>query len=342
MRTAVAHARPSRSDLFLSMLALLILVAAGPVRAQDQSDRAPWLGVYTQALTSELRDGLGAPRGGVLVNRVVVDSPADRAGLRKGDVILSVNSRSVDSPGELSEIVGSLRSGQTVSLRISRDGERQTLSARLAARPRQGELETPETLETLETPEAHEEPALPDRGVVPKAPKAERDRDYFFNLPDHDMSLMPMGRGRLGVRVESLSGDLGSYFDTPGDKGVLVVEVLKDTPGERAGLKAGDVITRVGDRDVYDSGDLVEALGTRDGRVELTVIRRGSRRTVEAELEAAPRTQRMRRGEGMMGLRDRNGTTWSFGDSEDVRRELRELREQLKQLRSELEELKRN
>ena len=82
---------------------VLLLLTAREVpasRAAEPSKGTPWLGVYTQTLTPELREGLDYSGDGVLVNRVVPDSPADRAGLRKGDVIVRLDSRTVATPDE--------------------------------------------------------------------------------------------------------------------------------------------------------------------------------------------------------------------------------------------------
>ena len=68
------------------------------------------------------------------------------------------------------------------------------------------------------------------------------------------------GRGRLGVRVESLNDDMASALGMSGGKGVLVIEVLGGTPAEKAGLRSGDVITTVEGKPVYDADDLVSAL----------------------------------------------------------------------------------
>jgi C-terminal processing protease CtpA/Prc len=147
-----------------------------------------------------------------------------------------------------------------------------------------------------------------------------------------------MGRGRLGVRIEDLSPELGEYFEVPGGHGVLVVEVMKDTPAERAGLRSGDVITSVGDRDIKDSDDLIRALREEEGKVSINVVRRGNHRTIEAELDKADRqVLRVRPGEGMMGFRGRSSER-----EERMRQEIRELREELKDLKKELEDLRNN
>ena len=104
-------------------LSLIVLLSAVPAaRADRDSDSHGWLGIYTQALTSELREGLDYRGDGVLVNRVVPGSPADKAGIEKGDVIVSVNMRSVDSPDKLADSAAKTRppSRTRISTRRSR------------------------------------------------------------------------------------------------------------------------------------------------------------------------------------------------------------------------------
>jgi len=298
----------------------LVTAVAGPVGAKEDSGASasdtamrPWLGVQMQPLTDELRDEFKYQGQGVVVARVVPDSPADKAGLKHGDVITSFDTRSVDSPAALSDRVAKSKAGQSVQLRIVRDGKTQTLTARLA--------------------EQEEEPDLDDQ------PGHDMD-DMEIHLP-HDLDLGGtgmwggMGRGRLGVRVESLNADLGSYFGVPDGKGVLIVEVMKDTPAEKAELKAGDVITRVGDRAVEDAEELVRALPEDAGKVPLSVVRKGAKRTVQVELDRPERAVRIRRGgPDMIRVRD-------FQPGPELRRELEDLRRQVEELRREIDRMKK-
>ncbi len=318
--------------------ALLSLAMAGAMagRAAAQSNATPWLGVTTQEITGELRDGLDYRGSGVLVNRVIADSPAERAGFRKGDVIVSFDSRSIDSPSELVEVVRAARVGQAVAVTVVRDGSRRTLSVRLA--------EWPENIdEQLGTP-----------APAPRTFRLELNGEKL-DLPDGaDMMLLrSMGRGRLGVQIQNLNAGLGEALGVPDGKGVLVMEVLEDTPGERAGMKAGDVITRIGDTTVEDVDDLQRALRDREGRVTITVMRRGVRRTVAAELEAEkeakPQVMRQRRGDGPRVLRIPDSRTRVLrdrvdGDAEhgDLEQQLRELRQELRELRRKLEAMDKN
>src|SRR4030095_16145139 len=115
--------------------ALLLVGLAGAPRVALVQERAGCLGVYSQSLNDDLRESMNIDEGGILVTRVVEDSPADRAGLRRGDVIVSVGGHSIDSPSDLMREVRDRSPGTSLTLAISRDGNRRTLSARLGERP---------------------------------------------------------------------------------------------------------------------------------------------------------------------------------------------------------------
>src|SRR5262245_24569767 len=119
-------------------LALLALGLSTAAPKSARADDTPWLGVTLQELNDGLRDGMGYDGDGVLVNRVLEGSPADRAGLRSGDVIVRFNGRTATSPDQLTQLVRDSRVGQSVSVTVVRNGERRTLSAHLGSRPEIG------------------------------------------------------------------------------------------------------------------------------------------------------------------------------------------------------------
>ncbi len=92
------------------------------LRETGQVERG-WLGVQVQAVTPELASALGldAPKG-ALVSDVIPDSPAERAGLKQGDVILGFGSREVEEMRELPRIVAETPAEKQVELRIWREG----------------------------------------------------------------------------------------------------------------------------------------------------------------------------------------------------------------------------
>ena len=96
----------------------------------------PWLGVKGQPVTSEIARSLGmsAPRG-VLVAQIYPGSSADRAGLKEGDVIVSIDGRPVNDEGGGAFAIGSHRVGDRVPMTIRRGDREQTLTVRAEAAP---------------------------------------------------------------------------------------------------------------------------------------------------------------------------------------------------------------
>jgi serine protease Do len=306
-----------RSILGLSGVLLLVLTA--PVLAAPT--QKAWLGVTTQELSDELRDALDIKNDGVLVNRVLTGSPAEKAGLRKGDVIISFNDRSVDSPPALADAVQTAGVGASVNLRVVRRGSIQNLSARLASRPDSLDDEDRDgSVRVWRNGREIHPDDMDFHGL-----EGLRHLDGLGTMP----RMMVYGRGRLGIRTTSLNSDLTSYFGGTNGKGALVLEVLKDTPAEKAGIKAGDVITRVDNQDVEDSDDLVRALRDEEGKVTIALVRKGVKRTVEAELE-----------DGQLGPRTYRYETRSPGatSDDDLRREMQDLRDQIRELKQQLED----
>jgi serine protease Do len=151
---------------------------------------------------------------GVEITRVEEGSPADKAGLKRGDVVLEYNGQRVEGMEQFGRLVRETPSGREAKILVSRAGVVQILSAALGTRPKSimGNFPGVEMM-----PEIH----LPD---VPQIFTAWRS---------------PM----LGVEAEALGTQLAAYFGVK--DGVLVRSVLKDSAAEKAGVKAGDVITRI-------------------------------------------------------------------------------------------------
>jgi S1-C subfamily serine protease len=95
-----------------------------------------WLGVQTTELSVEDAKALGlSPVKGVLVYSVLTGQPAERGGLQKKDIILSVNDAQVDSPRDVSRLIGGLEAGRVVRLTILRNGKTLQLSVSLGSKP---------------------------------------------------------------------------------------------------------------------------------------------------------------------------------------------------------------
>lgn len=98
--------------------------------------KRPWFGAQGETVTFELARSLGLDRpGGVLINAVYRGGPADRAGLKAGDVVLTVDGREVNDPRALKFRISTRRLGETVKLDVIREGRHFSLTVDLVEAP---------------------------------------------------------------------------------------------------------------------------------------------------------------------------------------------------------------
>jgi serine protease Do len=195
---------------------------------------------------------------GVEVTHVEDDSPAAAAGLKTGDVILQYNGQKVDGIEQFSRFVRETPPGREVRLSISRDGNVQTLTAKVAARKMA-------SFPTMVTP------------MPMPMPNVE--------IPEMPRTLMMWNTPLLGIEGESLKGQLADFFGVK--EGVLVRAVTKDSPAAKAGIKAGDVIVRVNDAKVVSTNEISSSLRSLKGKtsVPVVIIRDHKEMTLTANIE---------------------------------------------------------
>ncbi len=341
--------RMAFSGLFALVGALALAIAASPATASAkeprvarvQSTDAPeanaptetsgqaWLGVHLQEINSDLASALKLEdERGALVRQVEDGSPAAAAGIEKGDVIVGIDGRAVSAPGDVVRMIGGLDPGKNVRLDVIRLGKEQSLTARLAPRPRGFGREPGGP------PEAPEMPEMPDMSDAPE-PAMPPDLEEG---PDRLMFHGP--RAYLGIRLESLDEDLAKYFGARGKGGALVTHVEEKSPAGKAGVRSGDVILRVDGEKVSEPGDVIAAMRGKDpgDEVALVVLRERREKTIAVEAGQVERRVGMRR-RLVEPLRER---------MHEMRREIRlrapqardALREQMDRLRDEMGKLR--
>jgi Do/DeqQ family serine protease len=94
-----------------------------------------WLGVGVQPLTPELAKSFGVSGEGVLINQVMPKSPAEAAGLKVGDLILSVDGKAIKDPRELQRVIADIDIGKSIDVQVLREKEKRTIRAQIGEVP---------------------------------------------------------------------------------------------------------------------------------------------------------------------------------------------------------------
>lgn len=104
------------------------------------------MGVTIQSVNRELAEsfGLDRPRG-ALVSSVEAGSPAEKAGVKPGDIILSASGRAIEESADLPRIVGETRPGETIPMEVWRNGEKLNIKVTVARMPDDDQTASPET-----------------------------------------------------------------------------------------------------------------------------------------------------------------------------------------------------
>jgi serine protease Do len=213
---------------------------------------------------------------GVEITRVQEDSPAEKAGLKAGDVVLEFNGQRVEGTEQFIRLVREIPAGREAKVGISRNGSVQTLTATMGARK---SMAAPEAWGAMRLPEVA--PIPPGQPVIPEVP-------HIY---------MSVRSPLLGIEGESLSPQLAEFFGVK--DGVLVRTVQRGTAAEKAGIKAGDVITRIDGEAVSSTRDIATAMrGLRGKKTTFPVTvmrdRRETTLNVAIEPESSPSGSRER------------------------------------------------
>jgi serine protease Do len=182
-----------------------------------------YIGTTVQTLTPDLADAMKLPESttGALVGQVEPHTPAEKAGLKSGDVITAVNGKNVTGARQLRLAIGSMAPGTKVQLDVNRGGQKKTFHVELAELP--AKLNAP--------PESSGgQNAQPEKATV-------------------------LG----GLAVADITDDVRSTLKLPDDvHGAVITEIDPDSAAAQAGLRAGDVIQDVNRQPIRNAQDLVD------------------------------------------------------------------------------------
>jgi len=210
-----------------ALFAVALVAAVGPGRADEAK---AWIGVVVER----------SDREGTRILAVVPGGPADRAGLRTGDVLLELGGNVLTTGADVSEWLRRLAPGDEFPFVVRRGDQEIRGTLRAATRD--------------------------DRRLAPGAGAEE-----FASAPQTG------GAVDVGLFTLAIPPDLRRHLGAPSDEGVLLSSVVPGSMAEAAGLRIGDVLVRASGLAVRSPGDLYRALLTipPDGTVALEVVRDG-------------------------------------------------------------------
>lgn len=164
---------------------------------------------------------------GVEITEVEEGSPAEAAGIRKGDVLLNYNGENILGAQQFIRLVQETPVGRKVKIQLWRDGKTQTV--------------------TVTTAEAKPLFNVPPNFIHLQFPRG-------MDLPDIPSPIVVWKNSIFGMECESVDSQLAQYFGVK--RGVLVRSVEKGSTADKAGMKAGDVLIAMGDRPLASAHDI--------------------------------------------------------------------------------------
>ncbi len=222
--------------------------------------RRGWLGVRIQTVTDEIAESLGLGKArGALVASLTTTGPAEKAGVKPGDVIIRFNDKDVTDMRALPRIVANAEIGKTAGMVVWRDGKEVKLNVMV------GELEIAE-----------------DQGLIEKASPAEPEAPQLGDAVKE-----------LGIKVLALTPSLRNQFGIASDvAGLVVMDIEPDADAVRKGLAEGDVIVEMNQTAVKSVAEaakvIAEAKASKKSSVLMLINRQGDIQFIAVKLESHP------------------------------------------------------
>ena len=287
---------------FLSVAPGVVSGGSGALLAAGMPARGSqgYLGVDIRDVSDEQMGVLKLKESrGAEIIRVDHDGPAGKAGLREHDVILQMNGQVIEGEEQLRRILRETPSGRTVTLVISRDGQQQSLTAKMENREEVERLAWQQHMTVPEPNGTSAPPAAQGGGTAAGSDPAPRGGMGF--LPGggpligarggHGFMGTMLGLPYTGAVVEPMGTQLAEFFGVQSGTGLLVRSVEANSPAATAGLRAGDVVVKLNQVAVAGVGDWSKTVHENKGKpVPVTVIREKKEQTLTLTPDAKRRS----------------------------------------------------
>ncbi|OSQ38343.1 DegQ family serine endoprotease [Thalassospira mesophila] len=203
--------------------------------------RRGWLGVHIQTVTDDIADSVGLKESyGAMVAGVTKDGPAEKAGIKQGDVILKFDGKKVESMRRLPRIVAETKIGKSVDVELWRDGEKKDITVDL------GELK---------------EEAAADNSTDDQQEQAPVQTSSEATID------------ALGLKVANVDDDLRQRFNLTADtEGVVVTDVDTASFSAEKGVRPGDIILEASHQSVSTVDEVQKAVKSAQDDGKRTIL----------------------------------------------------------------------
>ncbi len=206
---------------------------------------------------------------GAKINEVSEGSPAEKAGLKKDDIITNVNDEKITGPKDLYDAIGKFKPADKVQISILKNGAKTKLTVELAKNKPQEFSFTPDQGRTIE----------PNWGPNTRGRGNNGMQRFGFELPQMPELNNIFGnieKPKLGISVE----------DVEENEGVKISSVSENSPAAKAGLKEDDIITEVNDKKVKDVDGIKPIIkGATEGTIfKFNITRNGKKNVIEVKI----------------------------------------------------------
>ncbi len=197
-----------------------------------------WLGVY---IVYNKKDGSQS------IGSVVKGSPADKAGIKKRDIIISIDSKRIKEHKDITNIVKALPPGKVVKIEIKRDKKLKVLKIKI------GELK---------------EKRYDKYRYYYKYGDFEKRLPDLYEIPEISSSF-PLNRKitvhiknprKLGINIIEITPELATKFNVREGYGLMISKIDKDSAAKKGGLKVGDIIIKANNKETKVTSDIRKVL----------------------------------------------------------------------------------
>lgn len=260
--------------VLISVLALALIFTMAYAKSKHA-----WLGVMTQTVDNEIAEAFDLKvEYGAVVNEVVKDSPADKAGFQEGDVIIDINGKQINDAEDLVDYIHDSEAGTKITVTLMRSDNK--IAKEVTLDEQADRLLKRKIIKRFPRVYFHDDDDNNNTWKKDHYYLHDDDFDFDFDWDDYRHS------SYIGVKISDMTDQLRSFFGVKEDVGVLIAVVEDDGPAGKAGLKAGDVIISVDGKEVENNIDVRRLIGKKEAgeQVDIVVVRNKEQKSFKIEV----------------------------------------------------------